>query len=127
VKRLLFVIFRSTVMKYVLTLETHIDKVISVGRSNKAGSEGGFPSRRRPPDAAAILQLLCQAVYPLWWPSLTKDMQTEHFLCWSGMTDTEHSKTSSSSEEEDTKNKAFLAIGVHRIQLQFTPKIVTSY
>jgi len=22
-----------------------------------------------------------QAVYPLWWPSLTKDMQTEHLLC----------------------------------------------
>jgi len=31
-----------------------------------------------------------QAVYPLWWPSLTKDKQTEQFLCWSGMTVTEH-------------------------------------
>jgi len=29
-----------------------------------------------------------QAVYPLWWPSLTKDMQTEQLLCWRGMTDT---------------------------------------
>jgi len=27
-----------------------------------------------------------QAVYPLWWPSLTKDMQTEQLLCWSGVT-----------------------------------------
>jgi len=27
-------------------------------------------------------------------------MQTEQLLCWSGMTDTEHSKTSSSNEEE---------------------------
>jgi len=36
----------------------------------------------------------------LWWPSLTKDMQTEQLLCWSGLTDTEHS-TSSSSKEED--------------------------
>jgi len=26
-------------------------------------------------------------------------MQTEQLLCWSGMTDTEHSKTSSSNEE----------------------------
>jgi len=25
------------------------------------------------------------------WPSLTKDMQTEQLLHWSGMTDTEHS------------------------------------
>jgi len=24
----------------------------------------------------------------LWWPNLTKDMQTEQLLCWSGMTDT---------------------------------------
>jgi len=38
----------------------------------------------------------------LWWPSLTKDMQTEQLLCWSGMTDTEHSKTSSSNEEHYT-------------------------
>jgi len=41
-----------------------------------------------------------QAFYPLWWPSLTKDMQTEQLLCLSGMTDTEHSTTSSLNEEE---------------------------
>jgi len=35
-----------------------------------------------------------QAVYLLWWPSLTKDMQTEQLLCWSGM----HSTTSGSNE-----------------------------
>jgi len=29
---------------------------------------------------------------------LTKDMQTEQYLCWSGMTDTEHSTTSGSNE-----------------------------
>jgi len=34
-----------------------------------------------------------------WWPSLTKDMQTEQLLCWSGMTDTEYSATSGSNEE----------------------------
>jgi len=28
-------------------------------------------------------------------------MQTKQLLCWSGMTDTEHSKTSSSNEEEE--------------------------
>jgi len=28
-------------------------------------------------------------------------MQIEQLLCWSGMTDTEHSTTSSSNEEED--------------------------
>jgi len=33
----------------------------------------------------------------LWWPSLTKDMQTEQLLCWSGMTDTE--LTTSGSNE----------------------------
>jgi len=41
-----------------------------------------------------------QAVYPLWWSSLTKDMQTEQLLCWSGMTDTEHALSGSNKEEE---------------------------
>jgi len=40
-----------------------------------------------------------QTVYPLWWPSLTKDMQTEQLLCWSGMTDTGHAIFSSNKEE----------------------------
>jgi len=31
-----------------------------------------------------------QSLYSLWWPNLTKDMQTEQLLCWSGMADTEH-------------------------------------
>jgi len=39
-----------------------------------------------------------QAVYPLRWPSLTKDIQTEQLLCCSGMADTEHA-TSGSNEE----------------------------
>jgi len=30
-----------------------------------------------------------------------KDMQTEQHLCWSGMTDTEHTTTSSSKEVEE--------------------------
>jgi len=30
-----------------------------------------------------------------------KDMQTEQLLCWSGMTDTEHSVTSGSNEDEE--------------------------
>jgi len=38
-------------------------------------------------------------------------MQTEQLLCWSSMTDTEHSKTSSSNEEEQVpaiiKNNKF--------------------
>jgi len=38
-------------------------------------------------------------VYTLCWPSLTKDMQTEQLLCWSGMTDIEHSITFGSNEE----------------------------
>jgi len=29
-----------------------------------------------------------------------KDMKTQQLLCWSGMTDTEHSKTSGSNEED---------------------------
>jgi len=51
-------------------------------------------------DTYCCFPLCGQAVYPLWWPSLTKDMQTEELLCWSGMTDTEHSATSSSNEED---------------------------
>jgi len=37
-------------------------------------------------------------------------MQTEQLLCWSGMTDTEYSKTSSSNEEEEdySSEKLFL-------------------
>jgi len=31
---------------------------------------------------ALAVPLWGQAVYPLWWPSLTKDMQTEQLLCW---------------------------------------------
>jgi len=31
-------------------------------------------------------------------------MQTEQLLCWSGMTDTEHSTTSTSNEEEKNFN-----------------------
>jgi len=46
-----------------------------------------------------------QAIYPLWWLSLTKNMQTEQLLCW---TDTKHSATSSSNEEE------------HKLNLQLT-------
>jgi len=44
-----------------------------------------------------------QAVYPLWWPSLTKNIQTEQLLYWSdtGMTDTEH--TSGSNEEVEVQ------------------------
>jgi len=47
-----------------------------------------------------------QVVYPLWWPSLTKYMQTEQLLCWSGMTDTKHT-TSGSNEEEDDNRFSF--------------------
>jgi len=36
----------------------------------------------------------------LWWPSLTKDMQIEQLLCWSGMADTEHITISCSNEED---------------------------
>jgi len=39
-----------------------------------------------------LISLWGQAVYPLWWPSLTKDMQTEQ-LCWSDVADTEHCTT----------------------------------
>jgi len=46
---------------------------------------------------------LGQAVYPLWWPSLTKDMHTEQLLCCSGITDTEHT-TSDSNEDGCVKN-----------------------
>jgi len=35
----------------------------------------------------------------LWWSSLTKDMQTEQLLCWSGISDTEHRTTASSNED----------------------------
>jgi len=38
---------------------------------------------------------------------MPKDMQTEQLLCWSGMTDTEHSTTSSSNEEEASLDLKF--------------------
>jgi len=41
----------------------------------------------------------------IWWPSLMKDMQIEQCLCWSGMTDTEHSTTSGSNEEDSNLMK----------------------
>jgi len=56
-----------------------------------------------------------QAVYPLWWPSLTKDMQTEQLRCWSGMTDTEHSTTSGSNEEEEMKTTNDKLIATYEI------------
>jgi len=34
--------------------------------------------------------------------SLTKDMQTQQILCWSGMTDTDHSTTSHLNKEANT-------------------------
>jgi len=46
-----------------------------------------------------ILSSWGQAVYPLWWPSLTKGMQAEQLLCWSDMIDTEH--TTPGLNEED--------------------------
>jgi len=49
-----------------------------------------------------LFPTLGQAVYTLWWPSLTKDLQTEQLLCWNGMTDTEHSTTSGSNKDEST-------------------------
>jgi len=54
-----------------------------------------------------ILRHRAKAVYPLWWPSLTKDMQTEQLLCWIGMADTEHSTTSSLNEKDEPKSRLF--------------------
>jgi len=53
-----------------------------------------------------------KAVYPLWCPSLTKDMQTEQLLCWSGMTDTEHT-TSGSNEENVNRQLLFFQFAKH--------------
>jgi len=39
---------------------------------------------------------------------MTKDMQTEQLLCWSGMTETEQSTTSSSNEEEQSYKISYL-------------------
>jgi len=39
-----------------------------------------------------------QAVYPLWWPSLTKGMQTQQLLRWCGMINTEHTIFGSNKE-----------------------------
>jgi len=50
-----------------------------------------------------LFSILSLAFYSLWWPSLTKDMQTEQLLCWSGMTGTEHI-TSGSNEKEDYRH-----------------------
>jgi len=50
-------------------------------------------------------------------------VQTEQLLCWSGMTDTEHSTTSSSNEEDDVNDHAYL---VTPIKICLTPKLVQS-
>jgi len=45
-------------------------------------------------------------------------MQTEQLVCWSGMTDTEHSTTSSSNEdkkEEEAKKNVKLALRTYLI------------
>jgi len=52
----------------------------------------------------AISHLGAKQSTQLWCPSLTKDMQIEQLLCWSGMTDTEHSATSRLNEEEELTN-----------------------
>jgi len=51
-------------------------------------------------DTKCYFQPWGQALYLLWWSSLTKDMQTEQVLCWSGMANTKHDTTSGSIEEE---------------------------
>jgi len=45
-------------------------------------------------------------------------MQTEQHLCWSGMTDTEYSKTSGSNEKEQENSRTFTNI---RIKHSETP------
>jgi len=52
----------------------------------------------------------------LWWPSLTKDMQTEQLLCWSSMTDTEH--TTPDSNEEDHSDYSLKAAALPRVMPQ---------
>jgi len=42
-----------------------------------------------------------QAILALWWPSLTRDMQTEQLLFWSGKADTEYTASDSNEEEEE--------------------------
>jgi len=51
---------------------------------------------------------------------VTKDTQTEQLLCWSGMTDTEHSTTSGSNEEDrpgswGDQSSTCPAISFHRL------------
>jgi len=54
----------------------------------------------------------CQMKSLLWWPSLTKGMQTEQLLCWSGMIGTEHSTTSSISNGEEHWFSSLIATNV---------------
>jgi len=44
-----------------------------------------------------------QAANRLWWPSLTKDMQTEQLLCWSGIGMTNPNHITSGSNEEEAQ------------------------
>jgi len=61
-------------------------------------------------------------------------MQTEQLLCWSGMTDTKHSTTSGSSEEEKevqkrmiwTKKKEFLYRSSSTF-FEFSPSLLLEY
>jgi len=44
----------------------------------------------------------------MWWPSLTKDMQTKQLLCWSGMTDIKHTIADSDEEDHDKNNDIYI-------------------
>jgi len=44
----------------------------------------------------------------LWWTGLTKDMQTEQLLCWSGMTDKTQSIQPTSGSNEAAVKVSFL-------------------
>jgi len=70
-----------------------------------------------------------QAVNPLWCPSLTKDMQTEQLLCWSGMTDTEHTTSGSNEEVILNLNQPAIKIyhklgGLSPITIRFPVKLL---
>jgi len=55
-------------------------------------------SHRKSSEGFATFRLLGRRLY-----QLTKDMQAEQLQCWSGMTDTEHSKTSGLKETSNCK------------------------
>jgi len=69
-------------------------KVAKSRFNSRCGSESVYPWEKH----LLLFPILGQAVFLLWWPSLTKDMQTEQLLCLARYEDTKRITSGSNVE-----------------------------